>query len=65
MYSETLKKHQEHVRLVLQALREAGLYAKIEKCQFHVQERVYLGLVISHKGIKIDPPKVETVREWP
>ena len=65
IYCETLKEHRRNIRLILQALRKAGLYSKIEKCQFHVQETIYLGLVISHKGIKMDPRKVETVREWP
>ncbi len=65
IYSETLKEHRQHIHLILQALRKVGLYAEIEKCQFHVQEAIYLGLVISHKGIKKNPQKVETVREWP
>ncbi len=65
IYCEILKEHRQHIRLILQALRKAGFYSEIEKCQFHVQETIYLGLVISHKRIKMDPRKVETVREWP
>lgn len=66
IYGETLKEYYGHVRLVvLQALRKAGLDKETGKCQFNVQETVYLGLVITHKGIKIDLQKVETVQEWP
>ena len=65
VYSKTLKEHKKHVRLVLQRLREAGLQVDIEKCEFHVQETTFLGLIISTEGIKMDPAKVEAVKEWP
>ena len=34
VFSKTLSDHRCHVRQVLQKLREHGLYAKLEKCQF-------------------------------
>ena len=37
----------------------------IEKCEFHVQEVKYLGLIISTEGIKMDQAKVSAVQDWP
>jgi Reverse transcriptase (RNA-dependent DNA polymerase) len=47
IYSRDLKEHKTHVRQVLEKLREAGLFLKPSKCQFHVQEVEFLGFVIS------------------
>ena len=65
IYSNTKSEHQHHVRLVLQRLREAGLYVKPEKCQFAVSEVSFLGYLISANGIRMDPKKVEAVTSWP
>jgi hypothetical protein len=34
VFSKTKKEHEEHLRLVLQKLREHKLYAKWSKCEF-------------------------------
>lgn len=52
------------MRLVLQAYGAAGLQLDIKKCEFHKTEVVYLGLVVSTEGIKMDPSKVEAVTNW-
>ncbi|KAG8492955.1 hypothetical protein CXB51_010214 [Gossypium anomalum] len=38
VYSETEAKHDEHLRIVLQVLREKELYAKFSKCEFWLRE---------------------------
>ena len=55
VYSKTLKDHRLHVRQVLERLREAGIQADVDKCEFHVQETKFLGLIISTEGIQMDP----------
>ena len=65
IYSRTLKEHKQHVRRVLERLREAGLYVKPQKCQFHVQEVSFLGYLISGKGVRMDPAKIEAITQWP
>jgi len=65
VFSNSLEEHKRHVRLVLERLREAGLFLKPQKCQFEVQEVSFLGYLISPKGIRMDPKKVEAVTEWP
>lgn len=57
IYSETIEEHKEHVRLVLQKLRDAGLYAKLEKCVFHQPQVEFLGYIISDKDLSMDPKK--------
>ena len=34
IYSKTEKEHEEHLRIVLQSLKEKKLYVKLEKCNF-------------------------------
>ena len=64
IYSKSRSEHVKHVRLVLQRLREAGLYAKISKCEFLVEETKFLGLIVGRNGIRMDPDKVRTINDW-
>jgi hypothetical protein len=64
IYSKTKEEHTEHIRKVLQRLREAGLFAKISKCEFFVTETKFLGLIVGRDGFKMDPEKVKTILEW-
>jgi EAL domain-containing protein (putative c-di-GMP-specific phosphodiesterase class I) len=61
IYSETLREHEKYVRTVLEKLREAGLLVDIDKCEFHMQEVKYLGLIITLDRLKIDSVKVEAI----
>ncbi|XP_072090564.1 uncharacterized protein [Arachis hypogaea] len=60
----TVKEHEEHLRIVLQILKERKLYAKLSKCEFWKEEVKFLGHVVSKGGIAVDPSKVEAVMEW-
>ncbi|WVZ97513.1 LOW QUALITY PROTEIN: hypothetical protein U9M48_043040 [Paspalum notatum var. saurae] len=51
IYSKTEAEHEEHLRLVLQRLREHKLYAKFSKCEFWIDEVRFLGHVVSKGGI--------------
>ncbi|MCI48493.1 retrotransposon protein, partial [Trifolium medium] len=64
IYSKTEEEHVEHLRIVLETLREKKLYAKFSKCEFWLKEVSFLGHVISSRGIAVDPAKVEAVLEW-
>lgn len=46
-------------------MREQRLYAKLSKCSFFKTETLFLGHVISRKGIHVNPEKVEVVKNWP
>ena len=58
IYSENSTEHEAHVREVLRRLREASLFAKIEKCKFDVDTTEFLGFVISPDGIHMSESKV-------
>ena len=64
IYSESQEEHVEHVRVVLEILREHQLYGKLSKCEFWLDEVQFLGHVISVQGIAVDPAKIETVVKW-
>ena len=64
IYSKTLKEHHSHVCQVLQHLREAGLQADIDKCEFYVQETKFLILIVFTESIRMDPYKVNTILDW-
>ena len=64
IFSKSMEEHEEHLRIVFQILREKKLYAKFKKCEFWLNQVVFLGHVISKAGISIDPSKVEAVVDW-
>ena len=64
VFSKTKEEHAEHLRLVLQKLREHKLYAKRSKCEFWLEEAYFLGHVVSNGGIAVDPSKVKDVLNW-
>ena len=64
IYSKNQSKHKEHVRKVLAKLKEAGLYARPEKCEFSTQKTRFLRFIISEEGIEMDLEKVKAVMEW-
>ena len=57
VYSGSLEEHSEHLRIVLQTLRERQLYAKLSKCQFWLDRVTFLGHVISVEEVSVDPQK--------
>nr|BAL46523.1 hypothetical protein [Gentiana scabra x Gentiana triflora] len=65
IYSKDEKEHEEHLRIVLQTLKEKKLYAKFSKCEFWLKQVSFLGHVISGDGIQVDPAKIEAVSKWP
>ncbi|KAL4280562.1 hypothetical protein GQ457_03G018250 [Hibiscus cannabinus] len=57
IYSRNKVEHAEHLRIVLQTLRDRQLFAIFSEVSF-------LGHVISAKGIMVDPKKVQTILDW-
>jgi len=64
VYSKSEEEHAEHLRIVLQVLKEKQLCAKLSKCEFWLQEVSFLGHVISKGGIAVDPSKIDAVMLW-
>ena len=64
IYSGSKDDHEEHLRVVLQILRENQLYAKFSKCQFWLDNVAFLGHVISAEGVYVAPQKIEAIVNW-
>jgi hypothetical protein len=47
IYYKLEEEHEQHLRMVLQVLREHQLYAKLSKCSFYHKQIHYLGHIIS------------------
>ncbi|GJT23448.1 putative reverse transcriptase domain-containing protein [Tanacetum coccineum] len=57
----TKEDHEVHLKLVLELLKKEMLYAKFSKCEFWLQEVHFLGPVVNHNGIHVDPSKIEAI----
>ena len=64
VYSKDAQEHEHHLRIVLQTLRENKLFAKLSKCEFWLKKVSFLGHIVSAKGIRVDPVKIEAVVNW-
>jgi hypothetical protein len=65
IYSKLLDEHIEHLRIVFGALREARLFANLEKCTFCTDQVTFLGYVVTLQGIEVDESKIEAIKSWP
>ena len=65
IFTETVEEHREVTRQVLKILQEHKLFLKPDKCEFEKTKVEYLGVIISHNSVEMDPIKVAGVAEWP
>ena len=64
IYSQSEDKHEDHLLIVLQALRDHQLYAKFRKCEFWFTEVKFLSHVLSASSVSVDPEKVDAIMSW-
>nr|GEV42635.1 putative reverse transcriptase domain-containing protein [Tanacetum cinerariifolium] len=64
IYSKDEKEHDEHLKTILELLKEEKLYAKILKCEFWILKVKFLGHVIDSRGIHVDPANIESIKDW-
>ncbi|KAG8474498.1 hypothetical protein CXB51_031158 [Gossypium anomalum] len=64
VYLKSETEHDQHLRIVLQILREKQLYGKLSKCEFWLSDVVFLGHVVSADGIRVDSKKIEEIVQW-
>ena len=65
IYSNNMSEHHWHVKKVLKCLYKTGLYAKVEKCEFHSELVEYLGYILSPSGLTMSNNKVKIIQDWP
>ena len=61
VYSKTDEEHLKHLRRVFEKCRRLGLSLNPKKTVFGLQEGKLLGHIISEKGIRIDPKRVDGI----
>lgn len=65
VFSKSKEEHKEHLRTVLQILRQEKFHAKFSKCELWMSSVAFLGHIVSEEGISMDPEKVEAITKWP
>ena len=64
IYSCDESEHAEHLRTVLQTLRDKQLYAKFSKSEFWLRQFGFLRHIMSGDGIRVDLSKISAIIEW-
>ena len=64
VYSKDTLEHEQHLRIVIEMLKEKKLYAKLSKCDFCLKEVSFLDHIVLAEGIRVDPIKIETIANW-
>jgi hypothetical protein len=64
IYSNDDKEHEQHLRLIMEKLREHNLYVKFSKCEFWLNKVGFIGHILSTEGVAVDPSKVASITEW-
>ena len=65
IYSKTEEDHVFHLRQVMRILRQEKLNINLKKYSFMTSAIMFLGFVVSAKGLEVDPDKVKAILEWP
>jgi hypothetical protein len=65
IFTNSLEEHYRITRLVLDCMHKHKLYLRAEKCGFEKTRIKYLGVIISHNKVEMDPVKIAGVVDWP
>ncbi|HKO65787.1 MAG TPA: pol polyprotein, partial [Candidatus Nitrosocosmicus sp.] len=59
--SRNWQEHLEHLSIVFERLKSAGLRMKPSKCSFGVQELIFLGHIVTPEGLRMDGDKMKAI----
>lgn len=62
--ADTQEEHDRLLRITLQRLQDQGFSIQPKKCEWSKQEIQFCGFLISAEGVRLDPAKLEAIREW-
>ena len=62
--SKDFDSHVTHINIILQAIHHANLTINPSKCSWAKQEIKFLGHIVAHDGIRIDPERVKRIAAW-
>lgn len=64
IFSNTPEEHLKHITTIVNALNNANMKISAEKSQFFKSEIEFLGHIIKHNKISVDPVKIATIRDY-
>ncbi len=64
IYSKTQQKHKQHVKMILNRLQKADLQMNIWKCEFNVEEIIFLEVIVSKQDLRMNFIKVKVIVNW-
>ncbi len=64
IYSKTQQEHKQHVKMILNQLQEADLQMNIWKCEFNVEEIIFLKVIMLEQDLHINSIKVKVIVNW-
>jgi len=65
VYSTSWEDHMHHIKFIMDRMRQAGVTANVEKCEFGKTHIKYLGFVITANGVSTDREKVAPIIDYP
>lgn len=65
IFSDSLEEHLKHLKSAFTKLKEHNLKIQLDKTEFFKRELLYLGHIISEKGVMPNPSKVEAIKNFP
>ena len=64
IFTETLDEHRRITCHILELLEKHKLYLHTDKCEFEKTTVEYLGVIIFHNSVAMDPVKIAGIAEW-
>ena len=64
IYSRILSKHKQHVRIMLQCLKQRRLLLKLKKCEFHKFDVEFLEFLIEIQEVRMNLAKLKAIEDW-
>jgi hypothetical protein len=65
IFSKIEEEHLKHLATVMRRLQQEKLLINMKKSTFMRTKLIYLGFVISANELRMDPDKVEAIKNWP
>ena len=65
VYSKNKEEHEQHLRQVLQRLKDNQLYARLSKCTFFTNSIEYLGHIVDGDGLRPNPQLIQALMDFP
>ncbi len=64
IYSKTQWEYKQHIKMILNRLWEADLQMNIRKCEFNVEEIIFLEVIVSEQDLHMNFIKMKVIVNW-